>query len=75
MCSLPVSEMAVVFGSVRARILRPNMRMRNGMLHIIDRVIYSSDPNASEFTSHGSTSIPSTVVIFLISVLAAALLS
>ena len=45
------SEYFVRFGSARAHIIRPNMRMRNGMLHVIDATLYSDDPNASEWSA------------------------
>ena len=59
--------MFVLHGSVRARILQANMRMRNGMLHIIDRVLYTDDPNSAEFrASTAVTPFPNPVIIILL---------
>ena len=58
-----LTEYVVRFGSVRAPILRSNMRMRNGMLHIIDATLYSEDPNASEWSGGSQRSASVTALV------------
>ena len=45
------SEYRIRFGSKDIGVIRANMRMTNGVLHLIDDVIYSDDPSAAEWTS------------------------
>ncbi|KAI0207770.1 hypothetical protein LSAT2_007593 [Lamellibrachia satsuma] len=45
------TEYRIRFGSKDIGVIRANMRMMNGVLHLIDGVIYSDDPSAAEWTS------------------------
>ncbi|KAI0232934.1 hypothetical protein LSAT2_016790, partial [Lamellibrachia satsuma] len=45
------TEYRIRFGSKDVGVIRANMRMTNGVLHLIDDVIYSDDPSAAEWTS------------------------
>lgn len=45
----------ILVGSLRINIIRANMRMQNGVLHVIDKVLYDpNDPRTAESTSKGS---------------------
>lgn len=49
----------IIVGSLRINIIRANMRMKNGVLHVIDKVLYDpNDPRTAESTSKGSIPAP-----------------
>ena len=49
--NIAVSEYRIRFGSKDIGVIRANMRMTNGVLHLIDGVIYSDDPLAEEWAT------------------------
>ncbi|ELU04454.1 hypothetical protein CAPTEDRAFT_227252 [Capitella teleta] len=46
------------YGSVRAKVVTANQRMKNGVIHLIDHVLFSEDPTSSEWTAASSSPSP-----------------
>lgn len=63
----------VDYGTVRATVVKRNYRMKNGVIHLIDRVLYSDNPMASEWIGDGGgasvMSSPSLWLLILLSFL------
>ena len=60
-------EFYVLIGTKRIRVVRPNMRMKNGVVHIIEEVVFDpEDPKTGLSTSRASQSVDRLSVIALI---------
>lgn len=54
----PFTGFYVDYGSVRAKVVTANQRMKNGVIHLIDHVLFSEDPTSSEWTAASSSPSP-----------------
>ena len=68
------TEYRVRYKGLSVPILRANMRMRNGMMHIIDGVLYSDDPPPTEWTVGEVAPSSASLTLLLLTTLCACLL-
>jgi len=59
-------EYYVLIGTKRIRVLRPNMRVKNGVVHIIEEVVFDpEDPRTGLSTSRAGPSVHSLSAVAL----------
>ncbi|KAK2193313.1 hypothetical protein NP493_15g00024 [Ridgeia piscesae] len=61
------SEYHVRFGSNVVGVIQSNMRMTNGVLHLIDGVLYSDDPSTGEWVSRAPVTSQCYILLALLS--------
>lgn len=60
----------ILYGSRRINVIQANMRMKNGVIHIVDKVIYDpNDPRTGESVSGSSAAlVPPLMLLIVISI-------